>query len=227
MRLSGCHYPLAALGAALAVAGCAAASSPAAGASAPAGSTSAPAASAQASGGTSATSSPAASGSLAAGTGAAGQGTVVAECTAAELKVSDASDGTASGQAQLTIRFTNTGPRGCFLQGYPGVAVSGPDGVVNAQRGAAQSPSQVTVQPGGTASAVVGWEFAPQDGSGVYTTGDCPGYQATQLLVTAPDQTTSTRFAAPGSGTDGTDGTPVCWGFGVSPVVSGASGRSS
>jgi hypothetical protein len=86
---------------------------------------------------------------------------------------------------------------------------------------AGQSPSPVTVPAGGTASALLEWLFFPRDGSAAVTAWNCPGCHAVRLLVTAPDQTTSTVFAAPGTVT------PVCWGFEVHPVVPGATGRSS
>lgn len=106
--------------------------------------------------------------------------------------------------------------------------MSGLGGVLKAQRAmygymggdAGRSPSPVTVPPGGTASALLEWLFFPRDGSAAVTTGNCPGYHAARLLVTAPDQTTSTVFAAPSA-------VPVCWGFEVHPVVPGATGRSS
>jgi hypothetical protein len=157
---------------------------------------------------------------------------VVAECTAAELKVTESGGNgagdTASGHTGLALRFTNVGSRACSLQGYPGVEVSGPGGALNAQRtlrgylggDAGQSPFPVTVPPGGTTSALLEWLFFPRDGSATVTTRNCPGYHAARLLVTAPDQTTSTVFAAPGAVT------PVCWGFEVHPVVPGAAGRS-
>lgn len=157
---------------------------------------------------------------------------VVPECMAAELKVTESgSNGagdTASGHTALALRFTNVGSRACSLQGYPGVEVSGPGGALNAQRtlrgylggDAGSSPAPVTVRPGGTTSALLEWLFFPRDGSATVTTRNCPGYHAARLLVTAPDQTTSTVFAAPGAVT------PVCWGFEVHPVVPGAAGRS-
>ncbi|MGH3258830.1 MAG: DUF4232 domain-containing protein [Streptosporangiaceae bacterium] len=158
---------------------------------------------------------------------------VVPACTAGELTVTEGGGNgagdTASGHAALAVRFTNVGSRACSLRGYPGVAVRGPGGALNAQRAlrgylggdAGPSPSPVTVPPGGTASALVEWLFFPRDGSAAVTTGDCPGYRAARLLVTAPDQTTSAVLATPGAVT------PVCWGFEVHPVVPGATGGSS
>ena len=200
MHITRRRYLLAALAAIVAVAGCTAAG-----------------------GVTSATSPPTtAHGPAASGTIPGGR-PVAPECTVADLKVTDVGDGagdTASGHAELALWFTNLGSRSCLMQGYPGVEVSGPGGALNAQR-AGQSPSPVTVPPGGTASALLGWEFFPQDGSATVTTSDCPGYHATRLLVTAPDQTTSTVLAAPAAGT------PTCWELVVEPVVLGATGWSS
>ncbi len=227
VRLTRHRYLLAALATALALAGCTTVT----GAGKASGSTgTSPATGAQAAGnGTSAASSPAAPGGLVATASAAGQGAAVPECTAADLQVTESAGNgavdTASGHAALALRFTNTGSLACYLQGYPGVAVSGPGGVLNAQRAmggdAGRSPSPVTVPAGRTASALLEWLFFPQDGSAAVTTGNCPGYHAARLLVTAPDQTTSTVFTAPDTAT------PVCWGFEVNPVVPGATGRSS
>jgi hypothetical protein len=229
MRLTGRGYLLAALATAWAVAGCTTAGF-SAGADKPSGSAgTSPATEAQSVSGVSVTRSPAASGGSVAPTS---HGSAVPECTAEQLRITE-SDGagagdTASGHASLALRFTNAGPRACFLRGYPGVAVSGLGGVLNAQRAmrgymggdAGQSPSPVTVPHGGTASALLEWLFFPQDDSATVTTRNCPGYHAIRLLVTAPDQTTSTGFAAPGALT------PVCWGFEVHPVVPGTTGRS-
>ena len=229
MHMTGRGYLLAVLAATVAVAGCATASAQEAGGGQPPSSTgtSSTASPGAAGEGTPATSSPA-NGPVASGTSPLGRRPVGLDCTAAELRVTVGpgygGDDTASGHAELALWFTNLGSRVCFMQGYPGVEVSGPDGALNAQRAipgnTGQSPSLVTVPPGGTASALLGWAFFPQDGSGTVTTSDCPGYHATRLLVTAPDQTTSTVLAAPAAET------PVCWEFAVEPVVLGATGWS-
>ena len=78
----------------------------------------------------------------------------------------------------------------------------------------------MTLAPGQSASALIGWEHFPQNGSATVSPAECPGYGATALLVTAPDQTTPTRLTPPGTTS------PVCWGFEVSPVVPGSTGRS-
>jgi len=206
MRMTGRGYLLAALAATVAVAGCTAADAQA----------------------NSANGSPAtANGPAAPGTFPAGR-PATPECTAADLRITVSpgygANDTAGGHAELALWFTNVGARGCFMRGYPGVEVSRPGGALNAQRelpgDAGQAASQVTIPPGGTASAWLGWEFFPRDGSGTVTTEDCPGYHATRLLVTVPDQTTSTVLAAPNAET------PVCWEFVVDPVVLGAAGWS-
>ena len=79
----------------------------------------------------------------------------------------------------------------------------------------------MTLAPGQPASALLEWEHFPQDGSATVSPADCPGYGAARLLVTAPDQTTSIQLTPPGTTS------PVCWGFDVSPVVPGSTGRSS
>lgn len=163
------------------------------------------------------------SAATATGSGAAGP---APECTAADLSVTGGATGAGLGHSALVLLFTNSSSAPCFVQGYPGVALqlSG-GGVYNAERtmtgymggDAAPSPTRVSLAPGATASAVIEWLDAPQDG-GAVTTADCTGYAAVGLLVTAPDQTSSTELGAPGA-------LPVCWGFEVHPIVPGSGGR--
>jgi hypothetical protein len=177
--------------------------------------------------GTSAAAPPAATtGAATGGTGnGGGAQAAVAECPAAGLVIKTGAEEAAAGHSYLTLTFTNSGATTCFLQGYPGaeLATAG-GGRLDAQRttggGTAPAPSRVTLTPGQSASALIVWEHFPQNGSATFSPADCPGYGATTLLVTAPDQTTSTRLTPPGTTS------PVCWGFDVSPVVPGPTGRS-
>jgi Protein of unknown function (DUF4232) len=166
----------------------------------------------------------AATGAAAGGTGTGGgtQG-AVAECPAAGLVITTGAGQAAAGHSDLTLIFTNSRATPCFLQGYPGAELTTADGgTLDAQRTTgAPAPSRVTLAPGQPASALIGWEHFPQNGSATVSPADCPGYGATALLVTAPDQTTPTRLTPPGTTS------PVCWGLDVSPVVPGPAGRSS
>ncbi len=162
-------------------------------------------------------------------TGVAGSGatTFPPECTAADLTVTSGATEAAVGHSSLVLLFTNASSAPCFVRGYPGVAVQLPDGrasnAVRAMSGymggdAAPSPAQVQLAPGVTASALIEWLHFPQDGSASVTPADCAGDGAVGLLVTAPDQTTSTRLAPPDPDS------PVCWGFQVHPIVAGSTG---
>jgi hypothetical protein len=175
--------------------------------------------------GTSAPTPPAAiTGAAAGGTGT-GSGTraAVAECPAVGLVIKTGAGEAAAGHSYLTLIFTNSSATLCFLQGYPGAELTTADGgKLDAQRTTgAPAPSRVTLAFGQSASALIGWEHFPQNGSAAVSPADCPGYGATALLVTAPDQTRLTRLTPPGTTS------PVCWGFEVSPVVPCSTGRSS
>jgi hypothetical protein len=158
------------------------------------------------------------------GTGGGPQA-AVPECSAAGLVITTGPDEAAAGQSSLTLIFTNSAATPCFLQGYPGAELTTADGgKLDAQRttggGIASPPSPVTLTPGQSASALLEWEHFPQDGSVTVSPANCPGYGATALLVTAPDQTTSVRLTPPSTTS------PVCWGLDVSPVVPGSTGRT-
>ncbi len=150
------------------------------------------------------------------------------ECTAADLTVTPGVTQGAVSHSSLVLLFTNSSSAPCVVQGYPGVAAQLPGGqVYNAVRAmagymggdAAPSPAQVPLAPGRTASAVIEWLIAPQDGSASVTPADCAGDGAVGLLVTVPDQTTSTRLAPPDQYS------PICWGFEVHPIVAGSTGQ--
>jgi hypothetical protein len=175
--------------------------------------------------GTSAAPPPAAATGAATGRTGTGGGTqaAVPQCPAADLIVTTGANEAAAGHSYLTLIFTNSSTTPCFLQGYPRAELTTADGgTLDAQRTTgAPAPSKVTLTSGQSASALIRWEHFPRNGSATVSPADCPGYGATTLLVTAPDQTTPTRLTPP----DTTS--PVCWGFDVSPVVPGSTGRSS
>jgi len=173
--------------------------------------------------GTSAATPAAAKGAATGGTGnGGGKQAAVPECPAASLIITTGADQAAAGHSYLTLIFTNSSRTRCVLQGYPGAELTTADGGrLDAQRTTgAPALSRVMLSPGQPASALIGWEHFPQNGSATVSPADCPGYGAITLLVTAPDQTTPTRLTPPGTTS------PVCWGFNVSPVVPGSTGRS-
>jgi hypothetical protein len=134
--------------------------------------------------------------------------------------VSTGAQNAGSGHRSVVLLFTNTTGQPCRLTGYPGVA--GMDTrdaqVAQAQRTpkgylgglASGRPPVVTLAPGQSASALVeALAFNASDGSA------CTPFAG--LLVTAPDDTVSTRLPW------GNDG---CSDLQVHPVVAGTSGRS-
>ena len=173
--------------------------------------------------GRSAATPPAATGAAAGRTGTrSGTQAAVPGCPAAGLVITTGAEEAAAGHSYLTLIFTNSRATRCFLQGYPGVELTtAAGGMLDAQRTTgAPAPSRVRLTPGQSASALIGWEHFPQNGSATVSPADCPGYGATALLVTAPDLTAPTRLTPPGTTS------PVCWGFDVSPIVPGSTGRS-
>lgn len=150
------------------------------------------------------------------------------ECTNAELAISTGAIQAAAGHYSLSLYFIDNSETPCFVQGYPGVAVALPaDGTYNAERTMtgymggdnAQSPTQISLGPGGSAAALIEWVDSPQNGSDSFSAADCTGYGASSLLVTAPDQTTSQTVPNPAPNW------PVCWGFEVHPIVPGSTGQ--
>ena len=149
---------------------------------------------------------------------ATGRQAAVAECPAAGLVIKAGPSEAAAGHSYLTLIFTNSSATLCFLQGYPGAELATAGGGTLDARPTMTipAPSRVTLAPGQSASALIGWEHFPRNGSATVSPADCPGYGATALLVTAPDQAASARLPPPGTAS------PVCWGFDVSPVVPGS-----
>jgi len=120
----------------------------------------------------------------------------VAECTAAELKITftdnkQINNGALNGMshADSVVMFTNVGSAPCRTQGYPGVAALDAAGnqIRQAARGAGRAPL-VTLGPGQVASAEITGNTAS-----CTTVTTIAGF-----LVTAPDQRTSTRLSRDG-----------------------------
>jgi hypothetical protein len=159
--------------------------------------------------------SPTASASAGTGTGT-GTGTGAGsastpECKASQLQIAytdnaqirnGALDGMSKADSVLT--FTNAGSATCVIQGYPGVAALGANGAQIKQAArTTQAVSPVYLKPGGVASTMV-----------AANTASCSTLtRVADLLVTAPDQYTSTQL---------TSGAELCLdSLTVSPVVPG------
>ena len=109
--------------------------------------------------------------------------------------------------ADAVVTFTNTGSASCRIQGYPGVAALNAAGkqIQQAARATGLKTPLVTLAPGQTASAEITGNTAS-----CTRPASLPG-----LLVTAPDQRTSTRL--------GRYGTVCVKSLGVGPVHPGNS----
>jgi hypothetical protein len=160
-------------------------------------------------GGTIVSASPGGSG--AGGSGAAGAGT---ECTAAHLAIAYTDNkqirqGALAGMshADNVVTFTNTGSATCRIQGYPGMAALNAAGkqIQQAVRASVGKIPLVTLAPGQVASAEITGNTAS-----CTKPASVPG-----LLVTAPDQRTSTRL--------GPYGTVCVNSLGIGPVHPGNS----
>ena len=130
---------------------------------------------------------------------AQGQGSTH-ECTLGDLAISlgAAMSPGAPGISQHLIIFKNSSSSACFVVGWPGVAAldAGGTQIFQAARANTKGP-QVTLQPGDSASAMLGTVmFHAIPGS---SQPPCP--TVSNLLVTPPDETHSTRIAF---------GAPVC-----------------
>lgn len=108
----------------------------------------------------------------------------VARCTSNTVQ---ASVGTTLGdnQKDTTIVWRNTSDAPCTMTGFGGVDLRGPDdpqfGPSYSLPRAGEEPTAVVVKPGGTAHTVITW--LPGD-----------SWTPTDIVVTAPDETTSTTL---------------------------------
>lgn len=136
-------------------------------------------------------------GPMATAGGAAAGGTKSgAECTARQLRIaytdnSQIRNGALDGMshADQVVMFTNEGSASCRIQGYPGIAALNSAGtqIKQAARSAAHAPL-IVLAPGQTASAMV-----------MANTASCTTLTSVAgLLVTAPDQRTSTQLGPAG-----------------------------
>ncbi|MBR7828257.1 DUF4232 domain-containing protein [Actinospica sp. MGRD01-02] len=133
-------------------------------------------------------------------------------------------DGAGAGHVAWIVVFTNVASASCSIKGYPGAAVTDAPGqvVLNATRAQAgymggqyPSPATIVLAPGKTASTVLEWVDSPANGQ-TPVGANCPGMDGGKVLITPPNTTRSTAFAAPGD---------LCSQFEVHPLVVGGSGR--
>jgi hypothetical protein len=92
-----------------------------------------------------------------------------------------------AGTIYYTIVFTAINGRSCTLYGYPGVSLADSSASqigAAARRSATQSPSTVTLAPGGKANFALGVAEA-----GNYPAGTCQPKQSAYLKIYPPNQT--------------------------------------
>lgn len=134
---------------------------------------------------------------------AAAQPMRTSTCVAADLSlaVADQPGGGAAGTIYRALRFTNSSGAPCVMVGFPGVSfVTGDNGkqVGDAALRVGSRGAQVTIPPGGSAQAQVG--FAQVDN---FDPAACRKTPVRGLRVYPPHDTASMFVAAPGSGCAG------------------------
>ncbi|MDX3761827.1 DUF4232 domain-containing protein [Streptomyces mirabilis] len=127
------------------------------------------------------------------GTGGSGGGTGAGRCHTAGLGFSFGSgDGKVSSsddQQQLAVVLKNKTSAACTIQGFPGVDLKSSGGSWSLTRSGA-TPKKVTLAAGGSTTFTI--TFLPwNQGSGTE-------FKATSVVVTPPNETTSTTLAWPG-----------------------------
>lgn len=115
-------------------------------------------------------------------------------CTASDVTASLGQPPAPGGQVTVALRYVDTGSRSCTLTGYPGATLLGPDvpqlgPQYQLPRSTASTPTTVTLAPGQAAVADLTLGTLP--------VGDPAGWQATELLTTAPDDTTTMTVPFP------------------------------
>jgi hypothetical protein len=152
-------------------------------------------ASATAGGGVATTGAVATSATTGSGSGSgSGANAGLSTCLPRYLNASTANEQGAAGSDYVDIVFKNLNTQACTLSGYPGVSFGAGTPVAQvgqpASRNAAVSPSTVTLQPGGSAYAVLQIGDAAN-----YPASSCQPTATTYLQVIAPN-TTNTLYAA-------------------------------
>ncbi|MEU5594495.1 DUF4232 domain-containing protein [Streptomyces sp. NPDC020298] len=135
------------------------------------------------------------------GTGSSGGGTGAGRCHTAGLGFSFGSgDGKVSSsddQQQLAVVLKNKTSAACTIQGFPGVDLKSSGGSWSLTRSGA-APKKVTLAAGGTTTFTI--TYLPwNQGSGTE-------FKATSVVVTPPNETSSTTLAWPGGSVQLQDG---------------------
>jgi hypothetical protein len=123
------------------------------------------------------------------------------ECKIADLTASLAGGDSAAGTTYRSLVFTNKGGRTCTIQGFAGVSyVAGDDGhqVGPAAYRVGTKGAVVTLNPGGTASAAIGFVQVRNFDSSV-----CKPTEVRGLRIYPPHDYDSLFVAAPGTGCAG------------------------
>jgi hypothetical protein len=100
--------------------------------------------------------------------------TVEPPCDSAVLALSVSAPTAAGDHSALTLSVLNTGAAACTISGFPAVQFTG-DTAVSATP-TAETPTQLSVSAGATATAEVDWD-------GATTTGTCASYANVQASV--------------------------------------------
>ena len=133
-------------------------------------------------------------------------------CTDAELDAAVGATTGEAGQRHTTVVWTNTSSRSCTTSGFGGADLRGPDdptfGPSYSLPRSAEQPAPVRLEPGGTAHTVITW---------------LPGgdWTPTELVVTPPDETTSSVLRWPGAAVQRQDGATRPGSY-IGPVTAGA-----
>ncbi|WP_223198682.1 DUF4232 domain-containing protein [Solihabitans fulvus] len=116
-------------------------------------------------------------------------------CQAADLGLSFGHAEGAAGTVYRAVQFTNYGDNTCVLQGFPGVSYVDGDGnqVGAAARRDGPAGSLVTLDPGATASAIVGFVQI-----GLFDPAVCQPTPVAGIQVYPPDSTESLFLEMPG-----------------------------
>ncbi|MFI5792317.1 DUF4232 domain-containing protein [Streptomyces sp. NPDC051677] len=137
--------------------------------------------------------SSAAGSSTGGGTGTSSDGTGADRCHTAGLGFSFGSgDGKVSSsddQQQLPVVLKNKTSAACTIQGFPGVDLKSSGGSWSLTRSSA-TPKKITLAAGSSATFTIA--FLP------WTQGSGTEFKATSVVVTPPNETTSTTLAWPG-----------------------------
>jgi len=139
-------------------------------------------------------------------------------CSTGQLATTLGQTGAGMAQRYVTVIFQNTGHTACYLDGYPSVVAQGSAdvGSLAAKRSTGIGPpTDVTLAPGGAASALVQTVDVQMNGL------TCVTYQT--LQVRPPGSRRSTTLMLSGTGLEGPQGSGLysCGPIFVGPVQAG------